>query len=40
MQVKASTRELLGKHTRRLFGQGKLAAVVYGHNTTPTPLRR
>src|SRR5579864_8456853 len=38
MQLKASTRELLGKRTRRLHGQGKLAAVVYGHNTTPTPL--
>jgi len=38
MQLKASTRELLGKRSRRLYGQGKLAAVVYGHNTTPTPL--
>jgi large subunit ribosomal protein L25 len=38
MQLKASTRDLLGKRTRRLHGQGKLAAVVYGHNTKPTPL--
>lgn len=38
MQLKASTRELLGKRSRRLYGQGKLAAVVYGHNTKPTPL--
>jgi len=38
MELKASTRELLGKRARRLHGQGKLAAVVYGHNTTPTPL--
>ena len=38
MQLKASTRDLLGKRTRRLHGQGKLAAVVYGHNTRPTPL--
>src|SRR5450756_2499950 len=38
MQLKASTRELLGKRARRLHGQGKLAAVVYGHNATPTPL--
>ncbi|HXJ47864.1 MAG TPA: 50S ribosomal protein L25 [Candidatus Acidoferrum sp.] len=38
MELKASTRELLGKQARRLHGQGKLAAVVYGHNTTPTPL--
>jgi large subunit ribosomal protein L25 len=39
MELKASTRELLGKRARRLHGQGKLAAVVYGHNTTPTPLQ-
>src|ERR1700719_3527088 len=38
MQLKASTRELLGKRSRRLYGQGKLSAVVYGHNATPTPL--
>jgi large subunit ribosomal protein L25 len=38
MQLKASTRQLLGKRSRRLFGQGKLAAVVYGHNTTAMPL--
>src|SRR6202158_2609451 len=38
MQLKASTRTLLGKRSRRLHGQGKLAAVVYGHNTAATPL--
>jgi large subunit ribosomal protein L25 len=38
MQLKASTRQLLGKRSRRLFGQGKLSAVVYGHNMAPTPL--
>src|ERR1700674_3633865 len=38
LQLKASTRELLGKRSRRLHGQGKLAAVVYGHNTEATPL--
>jgi large subunit ribosomal protein L25 len=38
LQLKASTRELLGKRSRRLYGQGKLAAVVYGHNTKPTAL--
>jgi large subunit ribosomal protein L25 len=38
MQLNASTRQLLGKATRRLHGQGKLAAVVYGHNTQATPL--
>src|SRR5882762_8292825 len=38
MQLKASTRTLLGKRARRLHGEGKLAAVVYGHNTAATPL--
>jgi large subunit ribosomal protein L25 len=38
MQLKASVRDLLGKRSRRLHGEGKLAAVVYGHNATPTPL--
>jgi len=38
MQLKASTRQLLGKRSRRLHGQGKLSAVVYGHNAQPTAL--
>jgi len=38
MQLNASKRELVGKRARRLHGQGKLAAVVYGHNTDSTPL--
>jgi large subunit ribosomal protein L25 len=38
LQLKASTRDLLGKRSRRLHSEGKLAAVVYGHNTQPTPL--
>ncbi|HEV2035035.1 MAG TPA: 50S ribosomal protein L25 [Candidatus Dormibacteraeota bacterium] len=38
MQLNASTRNLLGKRSRRLHGEGKLAAVVYGHNTKATPL--
>jgi large subunit ribosomal protein L25 len=38
MQLKASTRTLLGKRSRRLHGEGKLAAVVYGHNTAATAL--
>src|SRR5438445_2353826 len=38
MQLNASTRDLLGKRTRRLHRQGKLAAVVYGHNSKPTAL--
>ena len=38
MQLNASTRTLLGKRSRRLHGEGKLAAIVYGHNTAATPL--
>ena len=38
MQLNASTRQPLGKRSRRLHGEGKLAAVVYGHNTKPTAL--
>jgi large subunit ribosomal protein L25 len=38
MQLNASTRDLLGKRSRRLYRQGKLAAIVYGHNTKPTAL--
>jgi large subunit ribosomal protein L25 len=38
LQLKASVRDLLGKRSRRLYSQGKLAAVVYGHNAKPTPL--
>ncbi|GAC1476234.1 MAG: 50S ribosomal protein L25/general stress protein Ctc [Candidatus Dormibacteraceae bacterium] len=38
MQLKASVRDLLGKRSRRLHSEGKLAAVVYGHNAKPTPL--
>ncbi len=38
MQLKASVRDLLGKSSRSLHGQGKLAAVVYGHNAKPTAL--
>jgi large subunit ribosomal protein L25 len=38
LELKATTRQLLGKRVRRLHREGKLAAVVYGHNATPTPL--
>jgi large subunit ribosomal protein L25 len=38
MQLNANTRQLLGKRSRRLHREGKLAAVVYGHNTAATPL--
>ncbi|HKC20759.1 MAG TPA: 50S ribosomal protein L25 [Candidatus Dormibacteraeota bacterium] len=33
MQIKASLREPLGKRSRRLLREGKLPAIVYGHNT-------
>jgi large subunit ribosomal protein L25 len=38
MHLNASTRDLLGKRSRRLHREGKLAAVVYGHSAKPTPL--
>ena len=38
MQLKAFPREPLGKRSRRLLREGKLPAVVYGHNTEPTPI--
>src|SRR6267154_2958928 len=38
MQLNASIRQLTGKRARRLHREGKLPAVVYGHNATPTPL--
>ncbi len=38
MQLKASPRQPLGKRSRRLMREGKLPAIVYGHNTEPTPL--
>ena len=38
MQLNAATRQLVGKRSRRLHREGKLAAVVYGHDANPTPL--
>src|SRR5579872_2653645 len=38
MQLKATHRQDTGKHTRRLVREGKLPAVLYGHNTEATPL--
>jgi large subunit ribosomal protein L25 len=38
MQLKASLRQPLGKRSRRLLRDGKLPAIVYGHNTDPTPI--
>ena len=38
MQLKASTRQITGKRSRRLNREGKLAAVVYGHENGSTPL--
>ena len=38
MQLNASTRQLIGKRSRRLHREGKLAAVVYGNSASPTPL--
>ena len=38
MQIKASVRQPLGKRSRRLLREGKLPAIVYGHDTEPTPI--
>jgi len=38
MQLKASPREPLGKRSRRMLREGKLPAIVYGHNTQATPI--
>ncbi|HEV2413880.1 MAG TPA: 50S ribosomal protein L25 [Candidatus Dormibacteraeota bacterium] len=38
MQIKASIRQPLGKRSRRLLREGKLPAVVYGHDTAATPI--
>ena len=38
MQLKATVRDLHGTRPRRLHHEGKLAAIVYGYNTKPTPL--
>ncbi|MGA7912191.1 MAG: 50S ribosomal protein L25 [Candidatus Dormiibacterota bacterium] len=38
MQLKASVRPPNGKRSRQLHREGKLAAVVYGHDTKPTSL--
>ena len=38
MQLKASPRQPLGKRSRRLIREGKLPAILYGHNTEPTPV--
>ncbi|HEX2680836.1 MAG TPA: 50S ribosomal protein L25 [Candidatus Dormibacteraeota bacterium] len=38
MQLKASAREPMGKRSRRLLREGKLPAIVYGHNMQATPI--
>jgi large subunit ribosomal protein L25 len=38
LQLKALARQPLGKRSRRLLREGKLPAIVYGHNTEPTPI--
>src|SRR5438874_9909163 len=38
MQIKASARQPLGKRSRRMLREGKLPAIVYGHNTEATPI--
>src|SRR6266699_750398 len=38
MQLKASARQPLGKRSRRMLREGKLPAILYGHNTEATPI--
>src|SRR5690349_24021390 len=38
MQLNATPRQKLGKRSRRVLREGKLPAIVYGHNTEPTPI--
>src|SRR5919198_5311893 len=38
MQLKGTPRTPLGKRSRRMFREGKLPAIVYGHNTEATPI--
>jgi len=38
MQLKALPRQPLGNRSRRLVREGKIPAIVYGHNTEPTPI--
>jgi large subunit ribosomal protein L25 len=38
MQLKASPRQPMGKRSRRMLREGKLPAIVYGHNTEATPI--
>src|ERR1700730_1499200 len=38
MQLNANTRQVLGRRARRRHREGKLAAVLYGHDTAATPL--
>jgi len=38
MQLKATPRQPLGKRSRRLLREGKLPAIVYGHNTEATAI--
>jgi large subunit ribosomal protein L25 len=38
MQLNATPRPPLGKRSRRLLREGKLPAIVYGHDTKPTPI--
>jgi large subunit ribosomal protein L25 len=38
MQLNSLPRQPLGKRSRRLVREGKIPAIVYGHNTEPTPI--
>jgi large subunit ribosomal protein L25 len=38
MQLNATLRPKLGKRSRRILREGRLPAIVYGHNTEATPI--
>ena len=38
MQLNGTPRPKLGKRSRRILREGKLPAIVYGHNTEATPI--
>ena len=38
MKLNATRRELVGRRSHRLLGEGRVPAVVYGHHTDSTPI--
>lgn len=36
--ISATSREVIGKHVKKLRREGKLPGIIYGHNIDPTPI--